>query len=135
MYLGFPSNNICVQRRPFILFAHFHEFVVSGEDDAEKYKERLHLWHVFFANPYEWTDFRKTKKNPGHPDFKNKSTGEVLWLNHDDPPWIIRQLKFLDSVSTGQSSEAHMNSTFCSFFSEDLFHRTDDSTWQNLGSY
>ncbi|CAJ2675492.1 unnamed protein product [Trifolium pratense] len=59
--------------------------------------DRLHLWQVFFANPNEWWDQRKGKKNPKQPDFKHKDTGEALWLKKDDPPWVTRQLELLDS--------------------------------------
>lgn len=63
----------------------------------EKYKDRLHLWQVFFANPYEWWDNREDKLNPRQPDFKHKDTGEALWLSPGDPPWIKRQLELLDT--------------------------------------
>lgn len=63
----------------------------------EKYRNRLHLWQVFFSNPYEWWDNRKNKLYPGSPDFKHKETGEVLWLSPNDPPWVKKQLKLLDS--------------------------------------
>ncbi|KAM3304831.1 protein OSB1, mitochondrial isoform X1 [Capsicum chacoense] len=69
----------------------------TGEDKEEKHRNRIRLWQIFFASPYEWMDFRKDKVNPKHPDFKNRDTGEVLWLRTDDPPWIKRQLDILDS--------------------------------------
>lgn len=55
------------------------------------------MWHVFFANPYEWWDNRQSKPNKRHPDFKHKGTGEVLWLNPHDPPWVKKQLELYDS--------------------------------------
>lgn len=69
----------------------------GGEDEWEKYQKRIQLWQIFFASPFEWIDFRKSKVNPQYPDFKNRDTGEVLWLREDDPPWIKRQLDILDS--------------------------------------
>lgn len=69
----------------------------GGEDEEEKYRNRIRLWQIFFASPFEWMDFRKGKVNPKYPDFKNRDTGEVLWLRTDDPPWIKRQLDILDS--------------------------------------
>lgn len=69
----------------------------SGEDELENYRNRIQLWQIFFASPFEWMDFRKSKVNPKYPDFKNRDTGEVLWLRTDDPPWIKRQLDILDS--------------------------------------
>ncbi|ONI32841.1 hypothetical protein PRUPE_1G389600 [Prunus persica] len=69
----------------------------GGGAVSEKYKDRLHLWQVFFANPYEWWDNREDKLNPRQPDFKHKDTGEALWLSPGDPPWIKRQLELLDT--------------------------------------
>ncbi|KAE9457097.1 hypothetical protein C3L33_10998, partial [Rhododendron williamsianum] len=69
----------------------------EGETGLEKYKERLHLWQVFFTNPSGWLDYRRRKSKPNHPDFKNKDTGEALWINRYDPPWIKRQLQLYDS--------------------------------------
>ncbi|XP_055835676.1 protein OSB1, mitochondrial-like [Solanum dulcamara] len=69
----------------------------GGEDEWEEYRNRIQLWQIFFASPFEWMDFRKSKVNPKYPDFKNRDTGEVLWLRTDDPPWIKRQLDILDS--------------------------------------
>ncbi|XP_016491024.1 protein OSB1, mitochondrial isoform X1 [Nicotiana tabacum] len=69
----------------------------TDEDELEKYRNRIHLWQIFFASPYEWMDFRKSKVNPKYPDFKHRDAGEVLWLRTDDPPWIKRQLEILDS--------------------------------------
>ncbi|MCD7460522.1 Single-strand binding protein [Datura stramonium] len=31
----------------------------GGEDEQEKYRNRILLWQIFFSNPYEWMDFRK----------------------------------------------------------------------------
>lgn len=68
------------------------------ESALEKRRNRLHLWQVFFTNPYDWWDNRKCKPNPRGPDFKHKSTGEVLWLSpHNDPPWIRKELQRHDS--------------------------------------
>ncbi|KAB2619654.1 protein OSB1 [Pyrus ussuriensis x Pyrus communis] len=69
---------------------------IEGGGDLDKYKDRLHLWQVFFSNPYEWWDNREGKKNPRQPDFKHKDTGEALWLSRNDPPWIEKQLQLLD---------------------------------------
>uniref|UniRef100_A0A7C9CGD7 Uncharacterized protein n=2 Tax=Opuntia streptacantha TaxID=393608 RepID=A0A7C9CGD7_OPUST len=69
----------------------------EGESPVEKYRSRLLMWQVFFANPSEWHDDRKRKKSPKHPDFRHKSTGEALWLHGSDPPWVKQQLEVLDS--------------------------------------
>ncbi|XVE55951.1 hypothetical protein DITRI_Ditri03aG0198500 [Diplodiscus trichospermus] len=68
-----------------------------GEAGMERCESKLYLWQVFFSNPFEWWDNRKSKKNPRQPDFKHKDTCEALWLNHNDPPWIKKQLELLDS--------------------------------------
>ncbi|PON99186.1 Single-stranded DNA-binding protein [Trema orientale] len=74
----------------------------KGQTSFEKYKNRLHLWQVFFANPDEWWDNRRGKVNPLLPDFKHKDTGEALWLSPNDPPWIKKQLEKLDSTTEEQ---------------------------------
>ncbi|KAL0288376.1 UNVERIFIED_CONTAM: protein OSB1, mitochondrial [Sesamum angustifolium] len=79
------------------------EPAVSAEDIMQKRRNRLHLWHIFFANPYEWRDNRNCKLNPKAPDFRHKDTGEVLWLQNYDPPWIKKQLQLLDSRLSKQS--------------------------------
>ncbi|CAA6662842.1 unnamed protein product [Spirodela intermedia] len=56
------------------------------------------LWQAFFANPVDWWDNRKNKKNPKYPDFKHKHTGEALWIEgRYSPPWVKSQLAKLDS--------------------------------------
>ncbi|XAR58596.1 hypothetical protein NMG60_11014064 [Bertholletia excelsa] len=56
------------------------------------------LWQAFFANPVDWWDNRKNKKNSKYPDFKHKDTGEALWIEgRYNPPWVKSQLAILDS--------------------------------------
>ncbi|KAG8062746.1 hypothetical protein GUJ93_ZPchr0003g18321 [Zizania palustris] len=62
----------------------------------KRYIDRLRLWQVFFASPYEWWDNRHSKPYVRCPDFKHKDTREKLWLCPDDPPWVRRQLELLD---------------------------------------
>ena len=76
--------------------------ISGGLTGLERYRNRLHLWQVFFSSPYEWWDNRKGKVNPKLPDFKHKDTGEVLWLSPNDPPWIKKQLQLLDSKMAEQ---------------------------------
>lgn len=59
---------------------------------------------MYFANPYEWWDNRKNKLYPGAPDFKHKSTGEALWLDPKDPPWVKKQLQRIDSMMEERGS-------------------------------
>lgn len=58
--------------------------------------ERLRLWHVFFANPYEWWDNRQSKPWANCPDFKHRDTREKIWIHPDDPPWVRKQLDLHD---------------------------------------
>ncbi|KAJ8538038.1 hypothetical protein K7X08_014578 [Anisodus acutangulus] len=87
----------------------------EGEDELEKYRNRIQLWQIFFASPYEWMDFRKGKVNPKYPDFKHKDTAEALWLRTDDPPWIKRQLDILDSRLVYQSFQEQLSFIEMSF--------------------
>ncbi|KFK29078.1 hypothetical protein AALP_AA7G086000 [Arabis alpina] len=67
------------------------------EDGIEEAKDdKIYLWQVFFANPYDWWDNRRDKMNSRKPDFKHKYTGEALWLDSDKPDWVTRQLELLD---------------------------------------
>ncbi|XP_022144256.1 protein OSB1, mitochondrial-like [Momordica charantia] len=79
-------------------------------DPRKKYRERLHLWQVFFGSPYEWWDNRNHKSNSKHPDFRHKSTGEALWLQATDPPWIRKQLEFLDGKMEEKDQHCHFGS-------------------------
>ncbi|KAL5561800.1 hypothetical protein UlMin_031547 [Ulmus minor] len=64
----------------------------NGDETPEQ------LWQAFFANPLEWWDNRKNKKNPKYPDFKHKDTGEALWIEgRYNPPWVKAQLAILDT--------------------------------------
>ncbi|KAL8141144.1 hypothetical protein V2J09_007165 [Rumex salicifolius] len=96
----------------------------QGESSITKSKEdRLHLWQVFFSNPMEWIDNRKNKTNKRSPDFKNKSTGEALWLIADDPTWIKKQLELYDTmVEAGcfKNSRYSHNRHVSSYMSDDL---------------
>ncbi|KAK1301179.1 hypothetical protein QJS10_CPB13g00198 [Acorus calamus] len=80
--------------------------VSDGLSNKEKERDRLRLWQVFLANPREWWDNRRKEKHPKAPDFKHKDTGEVLWINPDDPPWLKRQLELLDSHMEGRDQGA-----------------------------
>ncbi|CAN6292700.1 unnamed protein product [Urochloa humidicola] len=62
----------------------------------KRYIDRLHLWQVFFANPYEWWDNRQSKPWASYPDFKHNDTREKIWLHPDNPPWVRKQLELHD---------------------------------------
>ncbi|GAB2291371.1 Protein osb1, mitochondrial-like [Dionaea muscipula] len=84
---------------------HKSELADGGESWPEKYRKRLHLWQIFFANPFEWYDCRRSKAHQRQPDFKSKHTHEALWLNVDDPPWVRKQLQLHDSRMARGSKE------------------------------
>ncbi|KAG2312671.1 hypothetical protein Bca52824_024228 [Brassica carinata] len=71
---------------------------VVREDGIEESKNGdIDLWKAFFANPDDWWDRRRSKKNPRLPDFKHKHTDEALWLRSDTTPvWVTRHLELLD---------------------------------------
>jgi len=71
----------------------------------KRYTDRLHLWQVFFANPYEWWDNRQSKPWASYPDFKHKDTREKIWLHPDDPPWVRKQLELHDLEVAGNGHE------------------------------
>ncbi|KAL5780357.1 hypothetical protein ACOSQ2_011094 [Xanthoceras sorbifolium] len=101
-----------VAKRGAALTSQKSEELKSGQGEAgmEKYENRFYLWHVFFTNPCEWWDNRKDKKTPKAPDFKHKDTGEALWLNPNDPPWIKKQLRLIDSKMDEQGLRGHAHS-------------------------
>eukprot|EP00262_Sarcandra_glabra_P002726 TRINITY_DN13136_c0_g1_i2.p1 TRINITY_DN13136_c0_g1~~TRINITY_DN13136_c0_g1_i2.p1 ORF type:complete len:253 (+),score=37.32 TRINITY_DN13136_c0_g1_i2:214-972(+) len=72
------------------------------------------LWQAFFANPLDWWDNRKNKRNPKYPDFKHKDTGESLWIEAKyNPPWVKSQLAILDSrMESLHANEASMSVSF-----------------------
>ncbi|KAF8377500.1 hypothetical protein HHK36_030881 [Tetracentron sinense] len=87
------------------------KFETKEEADMEKKnQDRLYLWQLFFASPYEWWDKRQKKVNPRAPDFRHKDTGECLWLNRDDPPWVKRQLQLHDSRMAECGQRKHVSS-------------------------
>ncbi|CDP16315.1 unnamed protein product [Coffea canephora] len=122
--------NYVAQQREKTVHQQVEKVDVQGEDYEERLRNRLHLWQVFFANPYEWKDFRNSKAKPNHPDFKNMSTDEALWLRASDPPWIKKQLEFVDSASAGLNLGGHMSSTS---FRSLLANDTGDGTGEPTG--
>ncbi|KAL2934601.1 Protein OSB1 mitochondrial [Bienertia sinuspersici] len=73
------------------------------------------LWQAFFANPTDWWDNRKNKKNLKYPDFKHKDTGEALWVeSRYNPAWVKSQLEILDSKM--QSHKGQESTSFSNYF-------------------
>ncbi|KAK3039380.1 hypothetical protein RJ639_027629 [Escallonia herrerae] len=99
--------NFVVQEYRYAACPEFEQSESRVETPKDKWKNRLHLWQVFFSNPDEWRDNRKNKKNPKQPDFTHKDTGEALWLGRYDPPWVERQLQLHDARLAGNSTEGH----------------------------
>lgn len=55
------------------------------------------LWEEYFDDPSQWWDNRVGKKNPKYPDFKNKSTGDALWIESWlTPSWVKARLEEQD---------------------------------------
>ncbi|KAJ4958478.1 hypothetical protein NE237_025589 [Protea cynaroides] len=64
-------------------------------------------WKNLVENPDKWWDNRLSKRNEKAPDFKNKDTGEGLWVN-SSPTWVLPKLPPLKAnndfaVSKGDS--------------------------------
>nr|GLL24859.1 protein OSB2, chloroplastic-like [Ipomoea trifida] len=53
--------------------------------------EKEEHWKSLVENPDKWWDNRLSKRNEKYPDFKNKESGEALWLN-SAPDWAIPKL-------------------------------------------
>ncbi|KAL6208680.1 hypothetical protein ACLB2K_019627 [Fragaria x ananassa] len=92
-----------------------HSFTKHTETTQE-------LWQAFFANPGEWWDNRKTKRNSKYPDFKHKDTGEALWIEgRNNPPWVKSQLAILDTrMGTANDQD---NTTHSNLFTDDNFFK------------
>lgn len=63
----------------------------SRQNKAKDAKE--FLWRSLVENPKDWWDNRLDKKNPKAPDFKHKTSGEVLWLSKSTPEWVLSALQ------------------------------------------
>ncbi|KAL3685568.1 hypothetical protein R1sor_003590 [Riccia sorocarpa] len=86
--------------------------VVKGTYEEESLATEKR-WQAFFADPSQWWDNRLNKKNPKAPDFKHKSTQEVLWLNSwSNPPWVAAQLAAWEEkqAQTGGGQRTNRNS-------------------------
>ncbi|KAF5196756.1 Osb1 protein [Thalictrum thalictroides] len=91
-----------------------------GNSPSKNTGSTQELWQAFFANPVDWWDNRKNKKNLKYPDFKHKDTGESLWVDAKyNPPWVKSQLAILDSrMESFHSNEASRSVSYVS--SDDL---------------
>ncbi|KMZ74586.1 hypothetical protein ZOSMA_125G00490 [Zostera marina] len=85
--------------------------IVDNKKSVKSVKSES-FWKDFVDNPQQWIDCRISKKNGfvnhNYPDFKDKNSKDVLWLNML-PLWVISKLddlKFdiLDAKSRGSST-------------------------------
>lgn len=50
------------------------------------------LWLDYKEHPERYWDNRENKRNPRAPDFKNKESGQALWLDsYNRPSWITSE--------------------------------------------
>lgn len=79
------------------------------------------LWQIFFFNPSEWWDNRNNKKNPKAPDFKHKSTNEVLWVeSFRNPSWVESELKKYDKRMKDSHQFTRSRESLSTFGDRDL---------------
>ncbi|KAL7588395.1 hypothetical protein Lser_V15G38144 [Lactuca serriola] len=57
-------------------------------------------WKHLVENPGNWWDNRLDKKSENSPDFKNKDSGKVLWLD-SAPDWVLSSLPPLQRKPLG----------------------------------
>jgi len=61
----------------------------------ERFAPTEEMWKSLFETPLQWTDFRDSKEagfsKEKHPDFKQTSSGDALWLNAA-PDWVGERL-------------------------------------------
>lgn len=73
---------------------------------VSKKLEKGELWKNLVENPDRWWDNRSNKFNQKSPDFKNKDTGEGLWLDSSTPSWVLSKLPPLKSKQDVDSKQA-----------------------------
>lgn len=69
----------------------------KSSDSSATSKQKLEedLWRDLMNNPANWWDNRTDKPTPKHPDFKNKDSGQGLWIGSKSPQWAIDALPSL----------------------------------------
>ncbi|CAH9090188.1 unnamed protein product [Cuscuta europaea] len=72
-----------------------------SSEQVKKGKEEL--WKSLVENPGKWWDNRSNKRNEKGPDFKNKDSGEALWIR-DAPGWAISKLPPLPDIQNTASA-------------------------------
>ncbi|KAJ1287050.1 hypothetical protein BS78_03G400900 [Paspalum vaginatum] len=68
---------------------------------VSKQKLEEDLWRDLVENPGNWWDNRRDKPTAKHPDFRQKDSGEGLWVGTRSPQWALDalpSLKFRDGT-------------------------------------
>ncbi|KAJ7972717.1 protein OSB2, chloroplastic-like [Quillaja saponaria] len=96
--LNFVEKNLS----PVTLYGQDPDYMSAGRklgnNAANSTDSVEEVWQAFFANPVDWWDNRKNKRNPKYTDLKHKDTGEALWVEgRYNPPWVKSQLAILDT--------------------------------------
>ncbi|XP_020397618.1 protein OSB2, chloroplastic-like isoform X1 [Zea mays] len=71
---------------------------MKSPDASAVSKQRLEedLWRDLVNNPANWWDNRSDKPTLKHPDFKNKDSGQALWIGTKSPRWAVDALPSLN---------------------------------------
>lgn len=65
-------------------------------------EKQVSTWKLYFTDPAQWWDNRRSKKSPRQPDFKHKKLNHALWLgNRHKPDWVEAKLAKLDAGRFG----------------------------------
>ncbi|KAG6536485.1 hypothetical protein ZIOFF_001543 [Zingiber officinale] len=101
------------------------------------------LWDDLVLNPLDWSDNREDKLNglihPNYPDFKNRKTYQVLWVDRA-PSWVSERLEGLVFASREkeklppQQSEYHGEAGISKqkeySFASSI--KNNETSWKNL---
>ncbi|KAJ0110674.1 hypothetical protein Patl1_03251 [Pistacia atlantica] len=111
---SFPSVASYDRESNFMAAGNFLAGKKLGNNSGNNTGSIEELWQAFFANPVDWYDNRKNKRNPKYPDFKHKDTGEALWVEgRYNPPWVKSQLAILDTrMGTLHNDDSRMHVHF-----------------------
>ncbi|KAL8039488.1 hypothetical protein ABFX02_10G040300 [Erythranthe guttata] len=106
----------------------------SGEyvNKKKTVDEILDLWRVLVKNPQQWWDYRSHKLNglvkEKFPDFKQKGTGESLWVN-TAPKWVLTGLGLLEFDVKDMKPKQVMGGEGCN---ERKTSGKSDDSWKDL---
>ncbi|KAI5079002.1 hypothetical protein GOP47_0006673 [Adiantum capillus-veneris] len=87
---------------------------LAQQQQQQQQQEQQHeeLWKDLFSNPSQWWDYRRSKTNARYPDFRHKTSKQVLWLNNKlKPVWVDSRLPTLHDARRRHShAHHHVNS-------------------------